>query len=355
MLVLNRQLGKPDFQIPLANAPKVKAFFHQYASDHATPFPVMKRLADQLQIGQLWIKDESKRLGLGSFKALGGAYAVSRVLATQAQKGVPIVTCATDGNHGRSVAFGAKLLGAQAIIFVHEGVSQGRCEALKRLGAEVMVVPGTYDDAVAEASRQAKANDWLLVSDTAKPGYEQVPMDVMTGYTLMVREMLDQADTLPTHVFLQAGVGGMAAAVTSALATVCDAKIIVVEPDRAPCLQASVLAGQATKIQPQQATVMAMLECYEPSSVAWNILSKLATGFLTITDTQCIEAMKVLAKGEPYLESGESGAAGLAGIQAVLANPEWRSQLGLTEHSVVWLINTEGATDPEIYQSLVNS
>ena len=187
-------------------------------------------------VSQIRIKDEGSRFGLGSFKALGGAYAVANLLAAElSRRGVArsasaadlqggcyhqatqsvTVTCATDGNHGRSVAWGAARFGCRCVIFVHETVSQGRVDAIARFGADIVRVPGNYDDAVREADRQARANEWFVVSDTSYPGYTEVPRDVMQGYRLMADEAAEQwTGPPPTHVFVQAGVGGAAAAVS---------------------------------------------------------------------------------------------------------------------------------------------
>ncbi len=346
-----------------------------------TPLHDMPALAGTVGVETLHVKDESGRLGLGSFKALGGAYAVIRLVLEEAgrrlgRKIAPAalrdpevqaiaktftVACATDGNHGRSVAAGARLVGCRANIFVHEGVDQERVDAIAKFGAAIIRVPGTYDDAVAEAERVSLQENWTIVSDTSWPGYERVARLVMQGYTAMVAEILEAIPELPTHVFLQAGVGGFAAAVGAALSVRLGErcpKIVIVEPDRAACLLASHRAGALTKIEHGEPTVMAMLECYEPSMVAWRILSRLADGFMTVTDLQGVAAMKVLAYprgGDPAIEAGESGGAGLAGLMAVAGDERARAAIGLDRTSRVLLINTEGATAPATYRKLIGS
>ena len=346
-----------------------------------TPLHSLPALAGALRVATLHVKDESGRLGLGSFKALGGAYAVIRLVVEEAerrlgQKIAPAalrdpdvqavaktftVACATDGNHGRSVAAGARLVGCRANIFVHEGVDQERVDAIANFGATMIRVPGTYDDAVAEAERVSLREGWTIVSDTSWPGYERVAGLVMQGYTAMVAEILDAIPVLPTHVFLQAGVGGFAAAVGACLSVRLGERcprIVIVEPDRAACLLASHRAGALTKIQHGEPTVMAMLECYEPSLVAWRILSRLADAFMTVTDRQGIEAMKMLAYprgGDPAIEAGESGGAGLAGLMAIADDERARAAIALQPTSRVLLINTEGATAPATYRKLIGS
>ncbi len=326
-----------------------------------TPLVSLPGLAAELSVAAIHLKDEGRRLGLGSFKALGGAYAVMR-LAGEARAGgasSPMVfACATDGNHGRSVAFGARRVGARAVIFVHGGVSDARAAAIAAYGAEIVRVAGTYDDSVAEAARVSAENGWTVVSDTAWPGYERIPGLVMQGYTTIAAETLAALPAPPTHVFLQAGVGGLAAAVAGHLAATLDAarpKVVVVEPDKAACLFASARAGTLTAIPAGEATVMAMLECYAPSLSAWRILERTADAFLTVSDTDAVAAMLRLgapAAGDAAIVAGESGGAGLAGLMVAAGDPDMRRSLGLDATSRVWLINSEGATDPDLYRRL---
>lgn len=346
-----------------------------------TPLVSLPALARELGIGAIHIKDEGKRLGLGSFKALGGAYAVIRLAVERAAEklGRPVdiaewqspevtkiaaemtVACATDGNHGRSVAQGAQLIGARCVIFVHAGVSEARREAIARFGAKIVPVRGDYDDSVAEASRAAEANGWTVVSDTSWPGYERIPRLVMQGYTALLKEALAQLPAPPTHVFIQAGVGGIAATVAAHFALVFgEARpfLTVVDPSRAACLFESAKAGRPVKIDHSRSTVMAMLECYEPSLVAWRILSRAADAFMTVEDEDAVAAMKRLAfplQGDPAIVAGESGGVGLAALMKVAKNSSLRDEIGLSAHARVFLINTEGATDPALYQSLIES
>jgi diaminopropionate ammonia-lyase len=360
-------------------AAPVRRFLAYRNAEQATPLASLPGLADQLGIHTLQIKDESTRLGLGSFKALGGAFAVLSLALEKAQHELGrsidfsdldapevrtlaakmTVGCATDGNHGRSVAAGAKMIGAHAAIFVHEGVSEQRVTAIAEFGAQIIRVPGNYDDAVAEAARVCAKNNWIVVSDTSWPGYERIPGLVMQGYTVMVDEALSAAGPPPTHVFIQAGVGGLAAAVAGHLAAVLDEsrpKIIVVEPSRAACVLLSAQAGHPIKIAHGKPTLMAMLECYEPSLVAWRVLSRFADAFMTVDEQDAVDAMRTLAnplREDLAIVAGESGAAGLAGLTRICRDAAMRSTLGVDRSSRVLLFNTEGATDPSRYLILV--
>jgi len=387
MFIYNQNL---DYRLPLVHADAEMlsvdaatevARYLTYRADHKiTPLHSLPGLAAELGVGAIAVKDEGLRLGLGSFKALGGAYAVIKLVLEEASRrlGRPVdyaemlsneireiagtftVACATDGNHGRSVAQGAQLIGARSAVFVHSGVSEGRRTAITAFGASVIPVDGSYDDSVAYAAEVATARGWYIVSDTSWPGYERVPGLVMQGYTAMVQEILQQLPEQPTHVFLQAGVGGFAAAVAGhmSLASSTHPAFIVVDPARAACLLESARAGQPVKIAHREPTVMAMLECYEPSLVAWRILSRIATAFMTVEEDDAIWAMKRLANptlGDPAIVAGESGGAGLAGLAVALSDAGARLKLGLGAASRVLLINTEGATDPALYETLVGA
>jgi diaminopropionate ammonia-lyase len=266
------------------------------------------------------------------------------------------VCCATDGNHGRSVAWGAQRFGCRCVIFVHATVSQGRIDAIARYGAEIRVVPGNYDDAVREAASVAAAEGWFVVSDTSWPGYTTVPVDVMQGYRLMADEALDQWEGAPpTHAFIQGGVGGVAAAVSVQLRAhlTPTPALIVVEPDRAACLLASAELGTPTAIPGDLDTLMAGLACGEPSLLAWQELERAAAAFMAIPDEAAVTCMRRLAA--MGIVSGESGVAGLAGLLLAAADPASREALGLTVESHVLVFSTEGATDPGVYAALVGA
>lgn len=386
MLILN---AHPDHNAPLdstdaavlsAEATAEVERFLSYRRNHQpTHLRRLPGLARELGVASIEIKDESTRLGLGSFKALGGSYAVIRLVLEEAsrQLGKPVdirdlhspevrqvaeqmtVGCATDGNHGRSVAAGAELVGAKAAIFVHSGVSDERVEAIAKFGATMIRVNGSYDDSVAEAERVCTERGWIVVSDTSWPGYERIPSLVMQGYTAMLGEAVRDMPRPPTHVFVQAGVGGLAAGVAGYFAGVYGPqrpKFIVVEPELAACVFESAKAGHTVKVAQGEATIMAMLECYEPSLVGWRILSRCADAFMTLREDDAIDAMRRLASpvnGDPAIVSGESGCAGLAGLIAALADPDAKSAIGLDANSRVFVINTEGATDQARYEAVV--
>ncbi len=344
-----------------------------------TPLLALPAMAHQLVLGAIHVKDEGPRFGLGSFKALGGGYAVLRLVLEEAERelGRPVgfealasdrvrrvasqltFACATDGNHGRSVAHGAQSVGARAVIFIHAGVSAERAAAIARFGAEMRRVDGTYDDSVAEAARVSEREGWVLVSDTAGPGYERVPGLVMQGYTALLREALRELDQPPTHVFIQAGVGGLAAALAAHLAIVLgDTRptFVVVEPARAACVFASAIAGQRTKVEAGEPTVMAMLDCYEPSLIAWRVLSRVADAFMTLEESEAVAVMNRLARpdgGDPAIVAVESGGVGLGGLIKAAGDAGMRRALGLDASSRAFVVNTEGATDPGRYRELV--
>jgi diaminopropionate ammonia-lyase len=360
-------------------AEEVERFLAYRQGYEPTPLVALPNLARALDVKAIHIKDEGYRLGLGSFKALGGSYAVIRLILEKAsdELGRPVdvadlqtpevkavagrqtVACATDGNHGRSVAQGAQLVGARCVIFVHAGVSDERVAAIAGFGAEVVRVRGTYDESVAEASRVAHENGWTIVSDTSWPGYERIPGLVMQGYTALLREALRALPEPPTHVFIQSGVGGIAATVAGHFSIVFGGKrpfFVVVDPSRAACLFESARAGRLVSVPHGESTVMAMLECYEPSLVAWRILSRVADAFMTVDDEDAIDMMRRLARpvaGDPAIIAGESGGVGLAGLVKVASDPALRAAIGLGADARVFLINTEGATDQALYDRLV--
>jgi diaminopropionate ammonia-lyase len=338
-------------------------------------------LAASLGLGGIWYKDEGSRFGLGSFKALGGAYAVYRLLAERVKAatghapssaelmagahrditaGITVAT-ATDGNHGRSVAWGAQLFGCRCIVYIHAGVSEGRRDAIAQYGAEVRRIEGNYDDSVHQAAADAAANGWLVVSDTSYEGYMEVPKAVMAGYGLVAQETLDElpVDERPTHLFVQGGVGGLAAALTALLWQKLGPErpqIVVVEPDAADCLFQSALHGKPTKVEGNLDTLMAGLAAGEVSLLAWEILDRGANGFVTVPDEAAISAMRALAEGvggDTPIVGGEAGVGGLAGLIAVMGDPQSAQKLALGPLSRVLVIGSESDTDPELYERLV--
>jgi diaminopropionate ammonia-lyase len=352
-----------------------------YAPTPLVPLPGLAAAAGVAAIG---FKDEGGRFGLGSFKALGGAYAVARHLirslaasglhATSADLAAGrfagrtrdiTVTCATDGNHGRSVAWGAQRFGCRAVIYIHETVSEGRAAAIARYGAEVRRVSGTYDDAVRRAAEDAAREGWTVVSDTSYPGYTDIPRDVMDGYRVMAAEALGQwreafGGAPPTHVFAPGGVGGVAAAIAAELALGFSQAVmptlVVVEPDRADCLLRSAEAGRPVVVPGDLDTVMAGLACGEVSILAFDELLWRAHAFMAVPDDVVGPCMRLLADGvagDPSVVAGESAVAVLAALVLARRDREAAAMLGLGDDSRVLLFGTEGATDPELYARMV--
>ena len=361
----------------LAQAQAVITAWPGYAE---TPLYALPALARSAAVASIHYKDEGSRFGLGSFKALGGAYAVARLLCrelgqrlgrsvshTELQENPALreacagitVTCATDGNHGRSVAWGAQMLGCQCVIYIHATVSAGRKQAIARYGAQVLRTSGNYDDAVQQADRDARANGWFVISDTSYPGYMDVPRDVMQGYQLMVHEAVRALPDWPTHVFVQAGVGGFAAAVCAYFWERAPAQrpvFVVVEPERADCLLQSARAGSVVAVKGELDTLMAGLACGEVSLLAWDFLATGANAFCTIPDAAAVDAMRLLARprpGEPLIVAGESAVAGLAAALLTAQDRTARASLGLAPDSRVLLFGSEGDTDPDLYRQLV--
>jgi len=345
-----------------------------------TPLCALPGLARTAGVGSIHYKDEGGRFGLGSFKALGGAYAVARLLCRELGQRLnravshaelrsdPVlrqacaditVTCATDGNHGRSVAWGAQMLGCRCVIYVHATVSQGREDAIARYGAQVVRTSGNYDEAVQQADHDAQISGWFVISDTSYPGYMDIPRDVMQGYQLMVHEAVSALPQWPTHVFVQAGVGGFAAAVCAYFwerQTEQRPVFVVVEPERADCLLQSARAGAVVAVKGDLDTLMAGLACGEVSLLAWEVLASGANAFCSIPDVAAVDAMRLLASpqpGDPDIVAGESAVAGLAAALLMVQDISARVALGLTQNSRVLLFGSEGDTDPTLYQQLV--
>lgn len=354
----------PHFQRDKAYGAKEKAILSMAAGEEAratiaqwpgyrpTPLRSLSALAQETGVAAIDYKDEDARFVTKSFKALGGAYAVER-LAREAKGKTLTVTCATDGNHGRAVAWGAQRAGCKAVIFIHEGVSEGRAEAIRSFGAEVRREGKHYDDSVRRAAEVAAENGWQIVSDTSWPGYQDVPKLVMQGYALLAAEALDQG-TAPTHVFVQGGVGGLAAGVLSWFWEKQGAqrpKTIVVEPDRAACLLSSAKAGALKNADGDLETIMAGLACGEASAIAWDILDHGADAFMAIPDEAAADTMRKLATYG--IVGGESGVAGLAGFRVAAADPAMRAALGIDAASRILAIGTEGDTDPVVYRNIV--
>jgi diaminopropionate ammonia-lyase len=344
--------------------------FHRTIPGYApTPVHLLSKLAGDLGVGELWAKDESQRLGLPSFKILGGSWAVNRLIleraglpfegsgwaelqAAAARMGGLTLVTATDGNHGRGVAHMARELGLGAVVFVPDETRPARIKALEDEGAVVRVEPGTFDQAVEAATAAAASQGWLLVVDLAIGRDLTVPGWVMDGYQTIFAECADQLPGPVDTVLIQAGVGALAgAAARYYLGVPRPPRMAVVEPLMAACCLASARAGQRTSVDATQDSIMAGLNCGTPSVVAWPYVQALATVFCAIDDEWARQAMRDLAAAG--IEAGESGAAGLAGLLALSEHPQARQALGLNPQARVLIVNTEGATDPAGYRAVV--
>jgi diaminopropionate ammonia-lyase len=345
-----------------------------------TPLRRLPGLAANLGFADITYKDEAGRFGLGSFKALGGAYAVLRCLATELRRrGIAAavsaadltagryreivsaitVTSATDGNHGRSVAWGARLFGCRAVIFIHANVSAGRGHAIEAYGAEVVRVAGNYDDSVRHAFRTALANGWFVVQDTATEGYREIPADITCGYGVIGSEIIDQIETPPTHVVVQAGVGGVASAICARFWQGWGPdrpKFIVLEPSNASCVAASLACGRRTTLSGNVETMMAGLACGEVSELAWEVLATGADGAVVIDDEWAAIGMRRAAEPlgtDPPIVAGECSGGAVGALMALAARPDLARRIELDPSSRILLIGTEGATDPDIYRAIV--
>lgn len=359
-----------------------KDVISQWPGYQETPLKRLDGLAQELGIARLYYKDESQRFGLKSFKPLGGAYAVTQLLSRiikekTGQENIATidivegkyaelisditVTAATDGNHGRSVAWGARMCGCQCVVYIHENVTSSREQAIAALGAKVIRMSGTYDDSVRKAYDSARAPGWYIIQDTTDGDEVQTTLDVMHGYTLLASEASQQLSEQqpPTHIFLQAGVGGMAAAVCAYFWYQFNQQrpvTILVEPDTAACCYLSIMAGNPEIAQGDLDSIMAGLACGEISSLAWDVLKPGAHAAMMVKDEAAADCMRLLAEGrfgDVPIVAGESAVAGLVGLIALSQDTQLREELGLDKHSRVLVFGTEGDTDAEVYESIV--
>ena len=379
---VSRNLAYPDSLKAILNLKDAAQAFDEISSwpDYkATPLHELDGLATELEINKIWYKDEADRFGLGSFKALGGAYAVflhlKKVIESESGKvatvtdllegsyehltSTVIVSCATDGNHGRSVAWGAQLFGCHSVVYVHSQVSTGRQSAIESFGAKVISVAGNYDDSVRQAAVDAKRYDRIIVSDTSYEGYTEIPRFVTSGYTVMLKEIVDQLEgEIPSHIFVQGGVGGLACSVSAYFWQIwgnARPRLIIVEPEAANCLQQSARAGLPVAVKGDLKTLMAGLACGEVSLLAWQILSVSCDDFVTVDESSVAPCMKLLANGDPKIIAGESAVAGIAALIGATQSRSTFSKLDLGSESTVLVIGTEGATDPDLYAELIGA
>ena len=344
-----------------------------------TPLLSLENIATEIGLKDIYFKNESGRFGLGSFKALGGTYGVLKFIHNQLKQEIGnevtfdkikngdyknliskyTVTTATDGNHGRAIAFGAKIFGCKCQIFVHSQVSNGRQEAMEKLGANVVRILGNYDESLNVCKKEAFKNNWHIISDTSYEGYTKYPKYIMAGYTVMAQELDKQFKNklIPTHVFLQAGVGSFPASICSYLWQKYNSnmKIIIVESELAPCLIKSAKNNKMVSHNIIEETIMAGLSCGEPSLLGWQILDQSVDHFITINDELIPKTMKLLFKNKPQIEAGESSVAGLAGLLDLMKKEDIIKSTGLNKESIVLLFGTEGATDPDIFRSIIES
>jgi len=343
-----------------------------YAS---TPIYNLCHLADDLGLGEIYYKDEGSRFSLKSFKALGGAYAVKKAIDINIGRLPSLghisadllnrvkaftVASATDGNHGRSVAWGAKMFGCSCVIFIHEKVSEYREEQLKNLGAKVVRKGKNYDESVRIAQEVSSLNNWQVISDTSYEGYLDIPKYVMHGYEVMAHEAIKLQNMSPTHVFLQTGVGSMAAGVAANLyrGMRTPPKIILVDPQKADCWVKSIQKGKPVRAKGDLDTFMAGLACGEVSVLAWEILQNIAEAAISISDKNAAEMMRYLfmpPNEQTKVVAGESAVGGLVGLVASMNNNRLKKNLKLTRNSKILVFGTESDTDPEIFDSVIKN
>jgi len=389
--VLRRRGKKPAAPLELTSlsqTEKTSCFHRGLPGYEQTPLVSLDGLAARLGVSKLWVKDESKRFGLNAFKALGGSYAMGEYLAgklgkpieeltfeelcsPQAKRALGEITfvTATDGNHGRGVAWSARLLGQKSVVYMPKGSAAERLENIRAQGAQAEITQFNYDDAVRLADRMAKEHGWVLVQDTAWPGYEQIPAHIMQGYTTLAREIgqqLEQAgEEKPTHLFLQAGVGSFAGAVLGYFTSLWgDERPVtaIMEPDQADCVYRSARADDGTLhfVTGDMNSMMAGLCCGEPCTISWEILNSYADAFISCGDEYAARGMRLLGRPEgddPIVVSGESGAVGAGVLEGILTEERLRplrQALGLDENSRVLLISTEGDTDRTNYQKILS-
>ncbi len=371
----------PEF-LEIASLVKARDAFSQisrWPGYHPTPLHRLDAIAGQVGVDGIFYKDEAQRFHLKSFKALGGAFAVARQLEKRILQETGeiasiddllenryrdiveniVISCATDGNHGRSVAWGCQMFGCDCVIYVHRDVSEGRKQAMGSFGAEVIRIDGNYDASVKQADRDANTHGRIIVSDTSYPGYMEIPLDVAIGYTVMLAEAVEQMqDAIPTHVFVQAGVGGLAASVCAYFWELWGEqrpRFVVVEPEQANCLQQSAASGKPVAVEGDLDTLMAGLSCGEVSLQAWRILESGADDFMTVSEDSVVPCMRLLANNDPAIEAGESAVAGLAAAIASREDAQMAAKLGLDSSSQIFVIGTEGATDPALYRQLMDN
>ncbi|MCH6265898.1 diaminopropionate ammonia-lyase [Neobacillus citreus] len=366
---------------------KVRNFHKSFPEYKVTPLHSLDKLSKQLDVSHIWVKDESYRFGLNAFKVLGGSYAVGKYLAeklnvdiselsfeklrsneVKEKLGSITFVTATDGNHGRGIAWAANQLGQKSVVLMPKGSSEIRLNNIQKEGAEAYITDLNYDDTVRLASQNAEENGWVLVQDTAWDGYEKIPTWIMQGYGTLLDEAVEQiaeaGQDRPTHVFLQAGVGSFAGSMLGYLVEKFGEErpiTVIVEPDKADCLYQSINVGDGKPHSVTGAlnTIMAGLACGEPSTTSWGVLKDYAEIFVSCPDHVAARGMRILANplgSDPQIVSGESGAVGM-GLVSLMADHvalnEMKETLNLNKNSKILIISTEGDTDPDHYRKVV--
>ena len=322
----------------------------------ATPLLSLDILNQNLSFNKIFYKDESKRFHLKSFKALGGAFAVEKI--SKGKKNI-VISSATAGNHGRSVAWGAKRLNLKCKIFVSQYVSETRVYEIEKFGAEVIRVKGNYEDSLKECKKQSKKNNWKIVQDVSTKDYKYIPQLTMAGYSIMIKEISKQTNHYITHIFVQAGVGGLAAGVVAGVAKYFKRipKIIVVEPNRADCVLQSVKANKLKKIKIKKESIMGGMSCNEMSLIPWQILKKTSNYCVSISDknvSKTIAMLKDKKLSKTSIIGGECATPGIIALVALSNNIKARKLLDLGKNSNILLIGCEGNADVKLYKQLLS-
>lgn len=368
----------------LDNVDKARAFHKSFPQYSVTPLANLSNMAEFLGLKSLFVKDESYRFGLNAFKVLGGSFAMARYIANELGKDVSEIDynyltseklknefgqatffTATDGNHGRGVAWAANRLGQKAVVLMPKGTVKSRFDNIAKEGAKVTIEEVNYDECVRMANKLAEQTEHgVMVQDTAWDGYEEIPAWIMQGYGTMASEAAEQITDRPTHIFIQAGVGSLAGAIQGYFANLYKdnpPKVIVMEAQAADCLYQSAKAGDGKIrfVDGDLQTIMAGLACGEPNTISFDILKNHSAFFVSCPDWVAEKGMRILAapiKGDTQVTSGESGAVGMGLIYTLMKNPEYeelKNAIGLDENSSVLMFSTEGDTDPENYKKIV--
>ena len=384
---LNKMPKTEDKNLPIMSVVEVKkarAFHESIPQYQVTPLADLKNMAEYLGLAKACVKDESYRFGLNAFKVLGGSYAIARYIAKETKRDISqmpysVLTSkelrdefgqatffsATDGNHGRGVAWAANRLGQKCVIRMPVGSTENRRRHIEDEGAECTIEKVNYDDCVRMVAEEAKhAERGVVIQDTAWEGYEEIPSWIMQGYSTMADEAVEQFEERPTHVFVQAGVGSLAGGVVGYFANQYKKNppvMVVVEAEPAACLYrgAEAADGEIRIVDGEMPTIMAGLCCGEPNITSWDILKNHVTAFLAVNDDVARRGMRMLAapfKGDPQVVSGESGAATFGALATIMKDESYRElrlELGLNQDSKVLMFSTEGDTDPDRYKTIV--